>query len=196
MTKQQKTGLYIIAVLAFARFAVVPWLEWVDTRISMIQALNQNKERFQNVQSKISQLGDQQQLIFEGYQTLSAMWHEGAGAQASVKIMQHIERTAKKHSIELSTRQAGQPVIVDGVSSIPLSLFIKGMPQNVFAFLVALESSKPLAVIQTARLTKANVASQDMTATLELAVLLKPEQAMSAEKGVSLANPQAAEQTQ
>lgn len=177
MTKRQKTGLYIIAILAIARFLVVPWSEWLDAKISIVRALEQNKERFQNLQSKSSQLTDQQQMISEGYQALSNLWFTGDLSQASVKIMQHVERIAKKHQVELSTRQAGQPVTVDGVSAIPLSLFVKGSPADLFAFILTLESVQPVSVIQNVRMTKANVASQDMTSTVDLAVLLKPERA-------------------
>tara|TARA_R110002126_G_scaffold10245_43_gene46609 strand:- start:15633 stop:16169 length:537 start_codon:yes stop_codon:yes gene_type:complete len=175
LTKQHKAGLALIIVLVMIRFVIVPWLNWTDSKVEAIQALNQNKKRFQSIQLRNVQLTTQEQTIADGYQRLSALWFAGKTAQAPVQVLQHVEQLAQKHQVELSTRQTGQPAVTEGASVMPVSLFVQGRPQYIYAFLASLESQQPLAVVQNLRLTKPSAASQNMTATLDLNILLQPE---------------------
>lgn len=176
MTALQRNGLIAIAVLLLARFIIVPWLDWVQQQNDQIVQLKMNRSKLADIQQKTDSLVALQQLIDQNYQRLSEYWLDAPADQLSVLALKHIEAVAKQHNIELSTRNTGS-VSEGGARLLPVKLFVKGVPQNLFNFFHALESGQPMVFVTSVRLTKPSVAVDQISGIVDLQIMLKPAEA-------------------
>lgn len=176
MQQRTKLGLIAIGLLLAIRFVFQPWYTWANEQASQIAALKMNYQRLSGAIERGTQLFARQQSIETDYQQLDKLWYKGNRANVSVNVLQHLEQIAKRYKVELSTRNTGQ-LVSDGANVIPASLFVRGRPQAIYGFLAAVETSQPVAVLSSVRLTKGSAASNEITGIFDLQVLVKPEEA-------------------
>lgn len=176
MQSRTKLGLIAIGTLLAIRFVFHPWYSWAGEQAQQLAALKMNYQRLNNALARSSLLIARQQLIEADYQQLNALWYTAARANASVNVLQHLERLAKTNQVELSTRNTAT-LITEGANVLPASLFVRGHPQAVYSFLAAVESNQPVAVLSSIRLNKTAAASDDVSGVLDLQILVKPEAA-------------------
>lgn len=174
MTRNQRIGLIVIAVLLIARLIFLPWQQWVEQKAEVIAQLKNNEQRFANIQQRAAQLESQQQLIQQRFAELDSLWYKRGGDDAQVAIMRHIEQLAKQHTVELNTRNPGG-ISSEGATVMTMSIFVQGKPQHMFNFLTALESTPPYSLLSSVRIVKGSRASDTVTANFDLVVLIKPE---------------------
>ncbi|MDP5134933.1 hypothetical protein ORJ04_03105 [Rheinheimera baltica] len=172
----RKTGIVLIVLLVLLKFAVVPWFNWVSLKTSNIHQVSQSVGRLEQVQLRTEALQQHGELINRAYTKLADLWLANGAAQPQVVILRHLENLAGDSGVELNPRNIGQP-IEQPISSLPLSLFVNGHPQNVSQFLVSIEREQPAAIITGARLVKARPYDKKITAVLDVLFLLAPKEA-------------------
>lgn len=175
MTSQHKAGLALIAVLVLLKFAVQPWWQWQAEKRETIQLLQMNKNRLENLQDRVALLEQQQQAIDENYKQLNDLWLTDSIAQPQVLVLRHLERLAGQYQVEFSARNIGEPIKAP-LSGLPISLFLSGHPQNINRFLIDLEGTQPIGIIYGVRFVKPRPFDKHITSTLDVLVLIKPEE--------------------
>ena len=174
MASNQRIGLIVIAILVLARLVIVPWQQWLAEQTEQIAQLKRNEQRFANVQQREAILQSQQDVIRQRFAELEALWYNKSNDGAQVAVMRHIEQLAKKHNVELTTRNPGG-LSTDGATVMTMSIFVQGKPQQIFKFVTALETTPPYSLLSTVRIVKANRASDNVAANFDLVVPIKPE---------------------
>ena len=174
MTTQQrnKLGLLVIALLVGIKLIIVPWVNWIDDKALRVQQLSKNVSRFERVEFRKTELADKEQKIKESYEQLNNMWETATSTQASVAIRRYLEATAKEWDVNLKNTNTSKINMAE-TSTMSVSLYLSAAPEAVLAFMAALEKGKPAMLIARANVQKPNMNSVEITATLDILVLMK-----------------------
>lgn len=173
LSEQHKLGIALIVVLVGLKMLFVPWLDWVNSQTDEINQLLFNKAKLQQVERRSQQLLTQKSRIEENFQTLNTLWLDAPVSQVTVEAFQHLDKVAAEFEVELTNRNAGE-MTTDGATLLPISLFALGTPEQIMAFVHALEHRQPLFQLSRSTITRPNVVAKKVNANLELLMFVKP----------------------
>lgn len=170
---RQKVGLFVVTMLIFMKFLLVPWLGWVQERAESIQQLLFSKDKLKQVNGKNQMLGEQQQQIEASFIKLEEIWLDKPAHQISVESLQYLENVSKQHHVEVRTKNAGNLQKAGSAEFLPVNFIVSGPAENVLSMVAALETGIPKTIIATGLYSRPNAVSKTMIANLELQVLVK-----------------------
>lgn len=173
LTEQQKSGVALIGFLVIIKLLIVPWLDWVEIQTDEINQLLFNKAKLQQVERRSQHLLTQKNNIEQNFQKLNTLWLDAPNTQVTVEAFQHLDKIASEFEVEITNRNAAE-LTVDGPILLPISLFATGTPEQVMAFIHALEHRQPVFQLSRATVTRPNVVAKKLNANLELMMLVRP----------------------
>lgn len=173
LNDRQKAGLFIVTMLIFMKFILVPWLGWVQERSESIQQLIFSQDKLQQVNEKNQILAQQQQQIEASFQKLEAIWLDKPAHQISVESLQYLESVSQQYGVEVRTKNAGTVQKAGSAEFLPVNFIVSGTAESVLSMLAALENGVPKTVVATGLYSRPNAVSKTMIANLELQILVK-----------------------
>lgn len=173
ISEQQKLGVAIIGLLIALKLLFVPWLDWLNTQTDEVSQLLFSKAKLQQVERRSQQLLTQKTNIEQNFQTLNTLWLDAPAAQITVEAFQHLDKIAGEFEVELTNRNATD-LTAEGPVLLPISLFASGTPEQIMAFIHALEHRQPLFQLSRATISRPNVVAKKVNAILEVQMFVKP----------------------
>ncbi|MFN4055639.1 MAG: hypothetical protein ACK4GU_12240 [Alishewanella aestuarii] len=170
----QRTGLFLIAVLLLLKLVVQPWLSWSSDKAATIEQLKFNVQRLEVIDQRAASLGQLAEQIDRDFAILVEQLQAGDENSASVALARYLDQLAQKHNLELQNRNTG-PVQRGDVTTMALNFFVRGNPADIIRFLTELEQGKPRIQLVNGSFSKPNVRATQLNANLSLLVLMQPE---------------------
>lgn len=171
ISQKHKTGLIVIAILAFMRFVVMPWIEWSNAKAANISQLNTSVARFSDIQKRQQQLSAREEQLAASINALKGLTGE-LDMYSSSEALRIIEGLAQKNNIQLRSRMPGQAT-VQPVPHIPVAINAVGAPEAIYQFVADLEQNQPRVVIAQLVMRKAGLTAQELNANINLLVLVQ-----------------------
>lgn len=179
MPARQKLWLTLLAILLIVRFALQPWLQWVNEKTAAIQQLQFNIARLNVIDQRAAQLESIAADLDTNYAILKNRLLAGNQSSAPLAVALHLDALAKKHHVDIQNRNTG--TIQEGdVRTLPVSFFARGNPANIIRLITELEQAVPKMHVVNATLAIPNVRATQLNANLSILVYLQPEDLSSA----------------
>jgi hypothetical protein len=173
LSEQHKLGVALIGLLIALKMLFVPWLAWVTEQTDEVNQLMFNKAKLEQVERRSQLLLTQKTNIEKNFETLNTLWLDAPVSQVTVEAFQHLDKIAGEFGVELTNRSAAE-LTSDGPVLLPVSLFASGTPEQIMAFIHALEHRQPLFQLSRVTVTRPNVVAKKVNANLEVHMFVKP----------------------